>query len=298
MTVAVRGRATRVPRSAVEPVPIVERRVGAQRRGWSAGGGRARDLRVGRASDRRVARDRRRVRPDRAARADRRGLRPRLRRTSSADRRGSRGRWTTRPRRPRDAAGSSSTRWSARSGSRPGSRLDLGGIGKGRAADLLALELLDRGATGVLVDLGGDLRVAGEAPEVAPRAVVSVCPVVRGARLGGGHRRSARHRRDRSAHARRGRDRDELTPAPAVDTRRTADAPPRRSPHRGAGDHRSRLGDGARRVGQSCRSGGESRVRARRGRWRSARRALGVTGVLVHDDGRVEDLPGVAAFRV
>lgn len=44
-----------------------------------------------------------------------------------------------------------------------GVRIDLGGIGKGRAADLLAAELghLDHG----LVDLGGDLRVWGGAPE-------------------------------------------------------------------------------------------------------------------------------------
>jgi len=44
-----------------------------------------------------------------------------------------------------------------------GVRIDLGGIGKGRAADLLAGELghLDHG----LLDLGGDLRVWGGAPE-------------------------------------------------------------------------------------------------------------------------------------
>ena len=44
-----------------------------------------------------------------------------------------------------------------------GVRIDLGGIGKGRAADLLAAELrhLDHG----LVDLGGDLRVWGGSPE-------------------------------------------------------------------------------------------------------------------------------------
>jgi thiamine biosynthesis lipoprotein len=44
-----------------------------------------------------------------------------------------------------------------------GVRIDLGGIGKGRAADLVAAELghLDHG----LVDLGGDLRVWGGSPE-------------------------------------------------------------------------------------------------------------------------------------
>jgi FAD:protein FMN transferase len=42
---------------------------------------------------------------------------------------------------------------------------DPGGIGKGLAADLVARELLDAGAAGVCVSLGGDVRVAGSAPE-------------------------------------------------------------------------------------------------------------------------------------
>jgi thiamine biosynthesis lipoprotein len=41
---------------------------------------------------------------------------------------------------------------------------DPGGIGKGLAADLVALELRARGALGVCVNLGGDLRVDGEGP--------------------------------------------------------------------------------------------------------------------------------------
>ncbi len=41
------------------------------------------------------------------------------------------------------------------------SAVDLGGIGKGFAADLVADELLAAGATGVLVNLGGDLAVRG-----------------------------------------------------------------------------------------------------------------------------------------
>lgn len=48
----------------------------------------------------------------------------------------------------------------------PGIRLDLGGIGKGYAADLLADDLLTRGADGVCVNLGGDVRVAGTPPAV------------------------------------------------------------------------------------------------------------------------------------
>jgi thiamine biosynthesis lipoprotein len=48
-----------------------------------------------------------------------------------------------------------------------GVHLDLGGIGKGHAADVLTAELLGAGADGVCVNLGGDVRVAGVAPEAA-----------------------------------------------------------------------------------------------------------------------------------
>jgi len=41
---------------------------------------------------------------------------------------------------------------------------DPGGIGKGLAADLVAGELIERGARGALVELGGDLRVLGDGP--------------------------------------------------------------------------------------------------------------------------------------
>jgi FAD:protein FMN transferase len=46
----------------------------------------------------------------------------------------------------------------------PGVTFDPGGIGKGLAADLTAHLLLEGGADGVLVNLGGDLRAAGRAP--------------------------------------------------------------------------------------------------------------------------------------
>jgi thiamine biosynthesis lipoprotein len=46
-----------------------------------------------------------------------------------------------------------------------GIRLDPGGLGKGLAADLVADELADGGADGVLVDLGGDVRVRGDSPD-------------------------------------------------------------------------------------------------------------------------------------
>ena len=47
----------------------------------------------------------------------------------------------------------------------PGVRLDPGGIGKGLAADLVAEELMARGAAGAMVNLGGDLRAVGRPPE-------------------------------------------------------------------------------------------------------------------------------------
>jgi thiamine biosynthesis lipoprotein len=46
----------------------------------------------------------------------------------------------------------------------PGVGIDPGGIGKGLAADLVAAELLDAGAAGCLVNVGGDLRAVGEPP--------------------------------------------------------------------------------------------------------------------------------------
>lgn len=48
-----------------------------------------------------------------------------------------------------------------------GCRLDLGGIGKGHAADLVVAEMMAAGAVGACVNIGGDLRVAGEPPDGA-----------------------------------------------------------------------------------------------------------------------------------
>lgn len=45
-----------------------------------------------------------------------------------------------------------------------GTGFDPGGIGKGLAADIVARETMDAGATGVSVNLGGDVRVEGVAP--------------------------------------------------------------------------------------------------------------------------------------
>jgi thiamine biosynthesis lipoprotein len=46
----------------------------------------------------------------------------------------------------------------------PGVGIDLGGIGKGHGGDLVVADLLAAGASGACVNLGGDVRVAGQAP--------------------------------------------------------------------------------------------------------------------------------------
>jgi thiamine biosynthesis lipoprotein len=46
----------------------------------------------------------------------------------------------------------------------PGVRIDLGGVGKGLAADVVARGAVDRGACSALVSLGGDMRACGEPP--------------------------------------------------------------------------------------------------------------------------------------
>jgi len=52
-----------------------------------------------------------------------------------------------------------------------GLRLDLGGIGKGRTADIVVSMLERGGADGACVDLGGDISVFGERAEAQPWAV-------------------------------------------------------------------------------------------------------------------------------
>jgi len=51
---------------------------------------------------------------------------------------------------------------------------DPGGIGKGLAADIVAEEALAAGAAGVLVDLGGDVRVAGRPPRSDRNWVIDI----------------------------------------------------------------------------------------------------------------------------
>jgi thiamine biosynthesis lipoprotein len=49
----------------------------------------------------------------------------------------------------------------------PGTGFDPGGIGKGLAADIVAGEILAAGVRGTCVNIGGDLRVAGQGPDDA-----------------------------------------------------------------------------------------------------------------------------------
>jgi len=46
-----------------------------------------------------------------------------------------------------------------------GVHLDLGGVGKGRTADVVAGRMITDGAEGACVNLGGDVRVVGRAPD-------------------------------------------------------------------------------------------------------------------------------------
>lgn len=68
--------------------------------------------------------------------------------------------------------------------------LDLGGIGKGYAGDLVAQELREAGAHGVALDVGGDVRVCGTGPEAGDWRVHLAAPEVAtrfgAVRLGGG----------------------------------------------------------------------------------------------------------------
>ena len=57
-----------------------------------------------------------------------------------------------------------------------GTQLDLGGIAKGAAADLVAAELLADGAAGCLVNVGGDITVAGTPPRPEGWQITLDCP--------------------------------------------------------------------------------------------------------------------------
>jgi len=65
-----------------------------------------------------------------------------------------------------------------------GTGFDPGGIGKGLAADMIVDELISAGADGAMVNLGGDLRVAGLAPTPDHWVVEVAEPTVSDDRIG------------------------------------------------------------------------------------------------------------------
>ena len=107
---------------------------------------------------RRLARHRRTIRPDRARRRGARGLRHDVRRRRRA-RRTRRELAAARLRRHPFDRVTSIVELPA------GVGFDPGGIGKGLAADLVVDELLAAGAHGACVNIGGDVRVEGDAPD-------------------------------------------------------------------------------------------------------------------------------------
>lgn len=165
----------------------------------------------------------------------------------------------------------------------PGVALDLGGIGKGRAADLVARALLDAGARGVLADLGGDVRVVGEPPRPEGWLVEVDDPLGTGAtgRLSLTSGAIATSTRLRRAWTRGGRARHHL-----IDPRTGEPAA-------------TGLASVTVVAGSACRA--EVLAKAAFVAGPQDGPALladaGVTGLFVHDDGRVEDLPGLASFR-
>ena len=66
-----------------------------------------------------------------------------------------------------------------------GTRLDPGSLGKGLAADLVARQLIAAGASGALVEIGGDLRVTGVGPHHGFWSIAVEDP------LGGSNRRGS-----------------------------------------------------------------------------------------------------------
>ena len=169
----------------------------------------------------------------------------------------------------------------------PGVALDLGGIGKGAAADEVSAELLAAdvpGVGGVLVNLGGDLRARGDAP--APHGwVVDVDDPL-------AHRA---HRRARARGA-----------APSPPARSCGGRGPRgeRALHhlidpRTGEPAESGLASVTVVAGEAWRAEVLAKAafvagRRRRRRWSSE---AGATGLFVTDDGEVVELDGLEPFR-
>jgi len=162
----------------------------------------------------------------------------------------------------------------------PGVRIDLGGIGKGRAADVLTSELLAAGAGGVCVNLGGDVRVGGTPPE-PPGWQVDLDPALAAGR--------AFHLDDGAV-------------ATSTRLRRTwmSDGVPQ---HHLVDPQDGRPAwTGLAAVTVLARSAAHAEVLAKAAFvagptvGRDLLAGADTTGLFVHDDGRVEDLPGLAPF--
>jgi thiamine biosynthesis lipoprotein len=165
-----------------------------------------------------------------------------------------------------------------------GVALDLGGIGKGYAADLVARDLVEHGASGALVNLGGDLRAFGAAPEPHGWVVAVDDPLATGttgmlALTGGAIATSTRLKR---AWQRDGRTLHHLidprTGRPATSGLASVTVVS------GEAWRAEVLAKAAFIAGPT--DGGPVVVEA------------GATGLLVFDDGRVVELAGLAPFRV
>jgi len=161
--------------------------------------------------------------------------------------------------------------------------LDLGGIGKGLAADRLAATLLEGGAVGVCVDLGGDVHVAGVGPLGGPWPILIQDPLGTGATGALAIREGAVATSTRLVRAwvRGGRRVHHI-----VDPR-TGDC--------------AETGLTSVTVVSGSTWWAEVLAKAAFVAGPTAGAALlaaaGVTGLFVHDDGRVTELPGLAAFR-
>ncbi len=163
-----------------------------------------------------------------------------------------------------------------------GVALDLGGIGKGCAADLVATRLVKAGADGVCVSLGGDLRTIGRPPDGHAWDVAVDDPFATGTG----------------------------TLAVAEGAVATSSRLRRAWSHAGARVHH--LIEPA--TGACARTGlAQVTVLAGEAWWAEVLakaafvagpeagtalvRDAGATGLFVHDDGRIEELPGLDDFR-
>ncbi len=167
-----------------------------------------------------------------------------------------------------------------------GVALDLGGIGKGFAADAVSTELLEagvRGVRGVLVNLGGDLRARGDAPPPHGWVVAVDDPLATGRTglLAFAEGAVATSTRTRRAWSRGDRDLHHL-----IDPRTGEPA-------------RSGLASVTVVAGEAWRAEVLAKAAFVAGPAEGARLVTdaGATGLLVTDDAEVVELAGLTAFR-